>query len=127
MKQTNYPVGDFLIRIKNALLSGKREVSVGSTKLIKEVAKTLKREGFLSEVSEKKGKLTVKLMIRAKEPVLMDLKLISKPGLRIYMRVDELEAIKGPEVYILSTAQGVMSSKEAIKKRVGGEVIAKVF
>ena len=124
---TNYPVGDFLIRVKNAVLARNREVVVANTKLIKEVAKVLKREGFLESISEKGGELSVRLSFRRKEPVILGIKLVSKPGLRIYMGIDELEKKKGPSMFIISSPKGVMSSSEAKKKRLGGEVIAEVW
>lgn len=127
MGNINYPVGDFLLRIKNAALARQREVEVLDTKLIAAVASVLKKEGFLEEIEKKDGKLMVKISYRKKEPVLLDLKLVSKPGLRIYMGVDELEAIRSPSFFVLSTPKGVLPSRDAIKKRVGGEVIVEVW
>ncbi len=127
MTITNYPVGDFFIRIKNAALARNREFVVDNTKLIKEVAKVLKKAGFLQEVKEDKKRLTVHVAYQRKEPVVLDIKLVSRPGLRIYSSVDELEKKKGPSIYILSTPEGVMTSKEAIKKRIGGEVMAELW
>src|SRR3989304_5151438 len=66
---TNYPIGDFLIRIGNAAMAGKKEVSVASTKLIKETALALKKAGYLAEVEEKKGVLNVTLAIKSKKPI----------------------------------------------------------
>lgn len=124
---TNYHIADFLIRLKNASMAGIKELTMPSTKLIEGVAKALKDEKFISEISVEDGKITVKLTIYKKKPVLSNVSIISRPGLRIYMGVDELEAIKTPDVYILSTPKGVMSGKKAIKERTGGEVIAKVI
>lgn len=124
---TNYPVGDFITRIKNAALSNTKELRVRKTNYIKAVAEALEREGFLSEVKEEDNELIVKLAYARKEPILMNLELVSKPGLRIYETVEELESKKGPEVYILSTSKGILSSKEAIKKNIGGEVILKAL
>jgi len=124
---TNYPVGDFITRIKNAALSSAKELRVRKTNYIKAVAEALEREGFLSEVKEEDKELIVKLAYARKEPILMNLELVSKPGLRIYETVEELESKKGPEVYILSTSKGILSSKEAIKKNIGGEVILKAL
>lgn len=124
---TNYHIADFLIRLKNAAMANIKEVTMPSTNLIEAVAKTLKSEKYLSDVSVKDGKITVKLAIYMKRPVLANVTVISRPGLRIYMNVDEIEAIKSPDVYILSTPKGVMSGKQAIKARAGGEVIAKVI
>ena len=127
MTNINYSIGDFLIRIKNTTLARKKELEVNNTKLIESVAEVLKKEGILTEITKKDGKLTVKPAYRKKEPILMDLKLVSKPGLRIYMSADELAAIKGPSFFILSTSKGAMTSLEAIKKRTGGEVIAEIW
>lgn len=124
---TNYHIADFLIRLKNASMANIKEVVFPKTNLVAAVAKTLKDEKFLSEVSIKGNEITVKLAIYQKRPVLSNVTIISRPGLRIYMSVDEIEAIKSPDVYILSTPKGVMSGKQAIKQRVGGEVIAKVI
>jgi small subunit ribosomal protein S8 len=126
-KKINYPIGDFLIRLKNAVIAGNKEIMVPSTKLIKSVSEVLKKAGYLSEVKYETAVTTVSLAIRRKEPVLMDVRLVSKPGLRIYMKVDELESQKGPFIVILSTPSGIMTGQEAIKKRIGGEVIARIY
>lgn len=124
---TNYPIGDFLIRLKNAALAGNKEFESGKTKLIEETCVTLKKMGFLDDFKEKSGKLTISLTFKSKKPLILDLKLISKPGLRIYKGVDELSKIKGPSVFLISTPKGLLSSRDAIKQRVGGEVIAKIL
>ena len=113
---TNYHIADFLIRLKNASMANIKELTMPTTNLINAVAKTLKDEKFLNEVTIKDKKITVQLAIYMKKPVL-----------RIYMNADQIEAIKTPEVYIINTNSGVMSGKQAIKKRLGGEVIAKVI
>ena len=127
MTNINYSLGDFLVRIKNATLAGKKEFEVDVTKPIESIAKVLKKEGILTEVKKKEGKLTVNPAYRKKEPVLMDLKLVSRPGLRIYMDADELSAKRGPSYFVLSTSRGVMTSREAIKERIGGEVIVEIW
>ena len=124
---TNYPVGDFLIRIKNASIAGRSELVTPSTKMIRAVADVLKAEGYVREIAEEDGSLKVNLTFVKKNPVLMDLKLISKLGLRIYKNVDELKEHRGVSFYIMSTPKGVISSKKAIKENVGGEVIAEVW
>ena len=123
----NYPVGDFLIRIKNAALADKKEVEVFSSKFVREVAKTLKEEGFLNTIEKKKDKIKVTLSFSHKKPVVMDIKLISRPGLRLYKSVEELEKIKRPTIFLISTPKGVLSSKKAIKQRVGGEILAEIL
>ena len=127
MYKSNYPVGDFLIRIKNAVLAGRKEVVVQETKLIYEVAKVLNKLGYLSKVTKNKGMLKVVIVYHKRESLITDIKLVSKPGLRIYMKVKELESHKKPTTMIVSTPKGVMSSRDAIKKRFGGEVIAEIL
>lgn len=124
---TNYPVADFLIRLKNASLAGIKQISMDNTKLISQVAKTLKKERFLDTVTEKDGKIVATLSIFSKKAVLSDVKIVSKPGIRVYMDVDQLEKRRSPEVLILTTPKGVMSDRDALKIRVGGEVIAKII
>lgn len=123
----NYPVGDFLIRLKNAGLARQRIVEVPFTKLVRDVAKILEREGYLDEVSVKGGAVLARLKYKKKEPVLLNIHLVSRPGLRVYMGVDALAKKKGPSIFVVSTPQGIVMSKDAIKKRVGGEVIAEIL
>ena len=123
----NYPVGDFLIRIKNAAIAGRREFDMESSKFVYEVAKALKRGGFLEDVKSDKGRLTVRLSYHKKEPLIIDIKIISKPGMRVYAGKREIEKKKGASVYILSTPKGVISSKEALKAGLGGELLAEVW
>ena len=127
MSVGNYPVGDFLMRIKNASMAQKKSVEFPSTKLVAAVAKALVKEGYLEAIEQKERILAVTLSFRKKEPMVSDIKLISKPGLRIYKKLKDLEAKRGPSIFILSTPKGVMSSKEAMKKSLGGEVIAEVL
>lgn len=126
---TNYPLGDFLIQIKNAALAGNKELSLRSSKLIASVAKLLKEEKILESVEEKDGKLSIKLEFFHKEPVLMDLKLVSKPGLRKYASVDDLASRRRKNVsfLVVSTPKGILTSEKALKEKVGGEVIAEIW
>lgn len=123
----NYPVGDFLIKIKNSAMAKKRYVEFHSTKLVEAVAKALAKEGYLDEVAKEDGKLTVRITFKWKEPLLMNIHLISKPGMRVYMNLENLKGNKGPSKFIVSTSKGVMMDKEAVKKNLGGEVIAEVL
>jgi len=124
---TNYPVGDFLIRIKNAAMAGRKTVSAPVVKEILAISQSLKKLGFLEKVEKSGNSLKVSIAFKNKKPRLLNLKLVSKPGLRIYLGVKDLEKKKGPSVFLLSTPKGIISSKEALKQRVGGEVIAEVI
>ena len=108
-------------------MADRSEVTTQNTKLIRAVAEALKREGFLSEITQSKGQIVVKLAYKSKQPVLMDIKLISKLGLRVYKSLDEIKDKKGASLFIISTPYGVLSSKEAIKKQAGGEIIAEIY
>lgn len=124
---TNYPLGDFLIKIKNAAMAGKRELTFKSTSLIESVANVLKQEKYVDEIEKRNGDLNIKLAYHSKKPVLMDIKLVSKPGLRVYAGVDEIQKRRSPSIWIVSTSKGVMPQRQAIKAGLGGEVLAEVF
>lgn len=104
-----------------------KEVVLKSTKLIKAAAASLKKAGYLEEVEVGKGILSTKLTFKKKEPLMLGIKVISTPGLRIYKGADELAKVKSPSIFLISTSKGVMTSREAIKARLGGEVIAEVW
>jgi len=116
-----------LIRIKNAARAKNKTVTLTADKRIVAVAEALKKLGFLDSVKKEKESLTVSLTFKDKKPLLMNLKLVSKPGLRIYMNVTDIEKKKGPSNFLISTPKGVISSRLAIKERVGGEVIAEIW
>jgi small subunit ribosomal protein S8 len=124
---TNYPVGDFLIKLKNASMAGKKEVRVAGSNKILAIAEALKKLGFLDGAKKDKDGIVVSLAFKNKKPLLMDVKLMSKPGLRIYMGVPEIEKKKGPSIYLITTPSGIISSRQAIKMRHGGEVIAEIL
>ena len=124
---SNYSVGDFLIRIKNTAMAKNKSLEYRSEKQIIAIAEALKKLGFLDEVKKEKEVLKVSLAFKTKKPVIMNLRLISKPGLRIYMGADEIEKKRGPSVYLISTPKGIISSLAAVKARVGGEVIAEIW
>ena len=108
-------------------MAGIKEVTFFKSNMVLGIAKTLKSEGFIEEVKEDKKFLTVKLSIFNKKPVLSDIKIVSRPGLRIYMNVEKIESYNKPDVLILTTPKGIMSGSQAKKERIGGELIAKVI
>lgn len=126
-KFTNYLIGDFLIRVKNTAMAKNKTLTIKASKQIVAIAEALKKAGFLDGIKNEKGKLTLSLTYKDKKPRLMNVKLVSKPGLRIYLGVDEIEKKKGPSIFLISTPKGVISSLQAIKERVGGEVIAEIY
>ena len=132
-KTTNYAVGDFLIKVKNASMAKNKEIKVDATKKIVALAEALKKMGYVDSVKKvsdpdgKKDGLVVGLTFKNKRPLLLDVKLVSKPGLRVYMSVAEIEKKKSPSLYLISSPKGLMSSNQAIKLRTGGEVIAEIL
>lgn len=124
---TSYTVGDALIRIKNARMAGRYKVTLPKSKMVLGVVNALLKEGILREVKEGEKDIVVDLKIHKKYPLLLDLSLVSKPGLRVYKGFEELASHKGASFFIVSTSKGVMSSKEAIDKKLGGEVIAEIL
>jgi small subunit ribosomal protein S8 len=126
-KNTNYTVGDYLIKIKNAAMARNRMVESRCTNLVKAVAGSMKEMGYLEKIEVKKGVIISTLVFKNRMPVLLDLKIVSKPGLRVYMSSDDLNKRRKPSYLILSTSKGVMSSIQAVKKGVGGEVIAEIL
>jgi small subunit ribosomal protein S8 len=124
---SNYSVGDFLIRIKNTAMAKNKSLEYKAEKQIVAIADALKKLGFLETVKKEKDILTVTLAFKNKKPVIMNIKLISKPGLRVYMGADEIDKKKGPSTYLITSPKGIISSKDAVKGRVGGEVIAQIW
>lgn len=125
---TQYHVGDSLIRFKNAAMARHKDLVVINTKYVKAVFEALKRAGWVREIEEVSAReLKIHIAYMHKEPVVMNLKLVSSPGLHVYMNVDELKLRKKSTTLILSTPNGVMSSKEAIKSNNAGEVIVEIW
>lgn len=122
------PVGDALIRIKNGYQVGKVKVEIRFSKLILNLSKLLKKEGFLSEVEQKKNEIVVVLKYNSRIPVLTDIERVSKPSLRVYKGTKDLPSVlNGLGIAIISTPKGLMTDKQARKLKLGGEVMALVW
>ena len=126
-------IADMLTRIRNANQLKYDNVTVIGTKMTLDIAKILKREGYIVDyVYEKnangdKMTLTLKYGDR-KERVITGLKRISKSGLRVYAKVDEIPyVLNGLGIAIISTSKGLMTDKEARASRLGGEVLAYIW
>ncbi|NBB86587.1 MAG: 30S ribosomal protein S8 [Bacteroidetes bacterium] len=133
MSTTSDPVADFLARIRNAQMANHRHVDVPASKLKRAMTQILMDKGFVKNYLNiddgKQGLLRIYLKYdRGGEPVIREMKRISKPGLRRYVGADELPRVRnGLGVAIISTSSGVMTDKEARRINVGGEVLAHVF
>lgn len=129
----NHSVSDFIIRIKNASMAQRKEVILPYSKINKEIGKVLQDEGFLGEIKEIKNgtKKSIQAVIKyeKRKPVLIDLKVVSRPSLRVYNAYKDVFKLerRGKHKVILSTSKGVMSGNEARKKGVGGEVLFEIW
>ncbi|MDC3417809.1 30S ribosomal protein S8 [Aquibacillus salsiterrae] len=127
------PIADMLTRIRNANMVRHEKLELPASQLKKEVADILKREGFIRDYEliedNKQGVLRLFLKYGANEErVITGLKRISKPGLRVYAKADELpKVLNGLGIAIVSTNKGVLSDKEARQQAVGGEVLAYIW
>ena len=126
------PIADMLTRIRNANQMRYKEVEVPASKMKKEIARILKSEGFIVDYKVKKNNiqdiLVLSLKYVDKERVITGLKRISKPGLRVYVKAEEVPSVlNGLGIAIISTSQGIMTDKEARKNSLGGEVLAYIW
>ena len=127
------PIADMLTRIRNANMVGKETVSMPTSKKLVEIARVMAEEGYITryEVIDGEPRGTLEITLKygdKKSKTIRGIKRISKPGLRIYARKDELPRVLGGlGTAIVSTSKGVMCDRDARKAGVGGEVIAYVW
>ena len=124
----NDTIADMLTRIRNAGQMKYANVAVLNTKMTREIARILKEEGYINDYSSneetKMLDLSLKYGENKKERVITGLKRISKPGLRVYAKHDELpRVLNGLGIAIISTSKGIMTDKEARNAGLGGEVL----
>lgn len=129
----NDPLGDMLTRIRNAQQRGKSSISTPASRMRERVLEVLQQEGFIRgfasvQLGDAKPEIEIELKYFDGQPVIKEIKRVSKPGRRVYASVDKLPTIyNGLGISILSTSKGVMSDAEARANNVGGEVICTVF
>ena len=127
------PVGDMITRIRNAQMRLLNNVRMPSSKFREKILDVLKQEGYIADYkllsdSNNKGNLSVDLKYNNGLPVIKEIKRVSKPGRRIYVRATSIPKIKnGLGLAIVSTSIGIMTDNDARSKNVGGEIICKVF
>ena len=129
----NDPIADMLTRIRNGLIARHDSVTIPASNMKKAIAKILLDEGYIKAVDliddglQGQIKVTLKYA-QGKESVIKGLKRISKPGLRVYAKNEEIpKVLGGLGIAIISTSKGVMTDRDARKLGVGGEVIAYVW
>ena len=127
------PIGDMLTRIRNGQMRSLNKINMPFSNFRLKILEVLKKEGYIIDFNidndKKKIKfLSVDLKYYEGQPVIKEIKRISKPGRRVYSRATSIpKVLNGLGLAILSTSKGVMSDTEAIKNNLGGEIICKVF
>ena len=130
--QSTDPIADLLTRIRNAALGGKTEVRVPTSKLKKIVAEQLVKNHYLADVKLEDGKprgtLVITINNNGENAAFTELARVSKPGRRIYVSSADIPKVKqGRGIVLVSTSKGVMTGAEAVKNKLGGEVLLKVY
>ena len=125
-------IADMLTRIRYANQMRYEEVTVPASNIKKEIARILKEEGFIKDYKivsdDAQGTIVLTLKYNKKDRVITGLKRISKPGLRVYAKNDEIpKVLNGLGIAIISTSKGIMTDKEARKENIGGEVLAYIW
>ncbi len=128
----NHPVSDLVARIKNGYLVKKTLISSPVSKLRESILRILKDEGYILNYSKvKEGnfeKFDIHLKYHYSSPVVNEIQVISKPGRRVYSSSDKIPLIKnGLGMVVISTPQGVVADYEARTKKIGGEILFKIF
>ena len=127
------PIGDMFSRIRNGQMRSLNSIEIPSSNFRKSILKILKEEGyikdfFIEETVNNKTTLKVNLKYYEGDPVIKEIKRISKPGRRVYSRATSIpKVMNGLGLAILSTPKGVMTDTEARKNNIGGEVLCRVF
>ena len=129
----NDTISDFLTRIRNANNSKHQLVEVKSTKMTRNLAQILKEEGLIEDFQIFEDGIKTSIIISLKylgqnrKPVITELKRISKPGIRVYMRQKDIPNLLGNVgVTILSTSEGIISDRKAKSLKIGGEILCKI-
>ncbi len=130
--QTTDPIADLLTRIRNAVMVGKNEIRVPSSKLKVTVAKELKKANYLSEVKVENTKPRNTLVITINQPgenaTISEITRLSKPGRRVYTSASDIPRFKnGRGMVLISTSKGVMPGHVAFRERLGGELLLQVY
>lgn len=130
--QSTDPIADLLTRIRNAAMVGKSEVRVPASKIKQTIAEQLVKNKYLADVKVEAGKPRATLVITINKPGensnITEITRMSKPGRRVYVGADDIPRVKsGRGMVLVSTSKGVITGQEAVKQRLGGELLLKVY
>ncbi|HOF03269.1 MAG TPA: 30S ribosomal protein S8 [Atribacterota bacterium] len=126
------PIADLITRIRNANRAKIEKIEIPSSKIKLEVARILKEEGYILDYhykeDHKQGIIIIFLKYSGRQRIITNLKRISKPGLKVYVKKDDIpEVLGGLGISILSTSKGIMTGREAKKRHFGGEVLCYIW
>jgi small subunit ribosomal protein S8 len=130
--QSTDPIADLLTRIRNAIMVGKNEIRVPSSKIKHTVATELKKAGYLTAVKVEAAKPRDILVVTINNPgenaTINEITRLSKPGRRVYVGASDIPKVKsGRGIVLVSTSKGVVTGQDAVKQRLGGELLLKVY
>ncbi|MBR0460610.1 30S ribosomal protein S8 [Candidatus Saccharibacteria bacterium] len=130
--QSTDQIADLITRIRNAIMVGKNEISVPTSKLKVAVTESLKKAGYIAdykvEDAKPRGILRVTINNTGTNPRITEIHKVSKPGRRIYSAAADIPTVKsGRGIVLISTSKGIMTGSEAKKQRLGGEILIKVY
>ena len=129
----SYPIADMLTRIRNASRAGLPAAEMGHSRLKAEIARILKKEGYVADVAESddEGKKRLRVVLKYgydEKPIIQQIRRVSRPGLRRYVAAAEVPRVRGGlGTAVLSTSRGIMSDREARAAHVGGEVLCQIW
>jgi len=130
--QSTDPIADLLTRIRNAVMVGKTEIRVPTSKIKHTVATELKKAGYLTAIKVEAAKprdiLVVTINAPGENSTINEITRLSKPGRRVYVGASDIPKVKsGRGIVLISTSKGVVTGQDAIKQRLGGELLLKVY
>ena len=126
------PIGDMLTRLRNGQMRSLNKINIPFSNFRQKILEVLKKEGYIIDFKIDGDKNIKTLLVDLKyyegEPVIKEIKRVSKPGRRVYSKADSIpKVLNGLGVAILSTSKGVMPDSEALKNNLGGEIICRIF
>ncbi len=128
-----YTAADFLIRVKNAYMASRDKVTTPYSKLNYSIAKILEKEGLISKaeiLTDKKSpikKIEISLLDSSISRVFTEVKVISKPSAHNFLSAQKVKGFREPGVVIMTTSKGVMTRNDAIKNKIGGEILFRIY
>lgn len=126
------PIADIIIQIKNSYMARKKEITVSHSILKEELVRLLSRQGYVGRIEiigeGVKKQLKIELVYPDKKPKLTDIVRMSSPGKRMYVKKDNIPSVMGGiGISIISTSSGLLTNSEARKKKIGGELLCKLW